>query len=51
MFREHKGYLPQIIAVHMDPGLEHKIREELSAVAKALNVAISVAQENKQLHI
>jgi len=51
IFREHKGYFPQIVAVHMDAGLEQKIREELAAVAKALNVAISVAQEGMQFHI
>jgi ribonuclease BN (tRNA processing enzyme) len=51
IFREHKGYLPQIVAVHMDAGLEQRIKEELAAVAKALNVAISVAQEGMQLHI
>jgi ribonuclease BN (tRNA processing enzyme) len=51
IFRQDKGYLPQIIAIHMDPVLEQKIREELSTVAKALDVPISIAQENMQLHI
>lgn len=51
IFRENKGYLPQIIAIHMNPLLEKKIREELSAVAKALDITISIAQENMQVHI
>ena len=49
--REQKGCLPQIVAIHMDPGLEQKIREELSNVADALNVPVSVAQENGQIII
>jgi ribonuclease BN (tRNA processing enzyme) len=51
ILKEQKGYLPQIIAIHMDPGLEQEIRKELSAVAQDLNVVISIAQEDMQLHI
>jgi ribonuclease BN (tRNA processing enzyme) len=51
IFREHKGYLPQIVTVHMDIGLEQQIKKELTAVAKALNVVISVAREGMQIHI
>jgi ribonuclease BN (tRNA processing enzyme) len=51
ILKDQKGYMPQIIAIHMDPGLEQEIRKELSAVAKALNVVISIAQEGIQLHI
>jgi ribonuclease BN (tRNA processing enzyme) len=51
IFKEHKSYLPQIVAVHMDIGLEQQIKKELTAVARGLNVVISVAQEGMQLRI
>lgn len=51
IFRELKGYLPQVIAVHMDAGLEEKIREEMALVAEALNISITIACEDMQLHI
>jgi hypothetical protein len=51
VFQEHKGYLPEVIAVHMDTGFEHKIREEVAAVAEALSITITMAQEGMQLHI
>jgi ribonuclease BN (tRNA processing enzyme) len=50
-FREIKGYLPQVIAVHMDTGLEQEIKEEISDVARALDISIVVAQEGMQIHI
>ena len=51
LFRECHGYLPEVVAVHMDAGLEPRIREELDALAEALNISITVAQEGMQLHI
>jgi ribonuclease BN (tRNA processing enzyme) len=51
IFQEHKGYLPQVIAVHMDTGFEQKIKEEVAAVAEALNISITMAQEGMQIHI
>ena len=51
IFQEHKGYLPQIIAIHMDTGFEDKIKEEIAAVAEVLNITITMAQEGMQLHI
>jgi ribonuclease BN (tRNA processing enzyme) len=50
-FRELKGYLPQIVAVHMDPVLEREIREELAVVAKALNTPITIAHEGMQINL
>lgn len=50
-FREQKGYLPQVIAVHMDSRLETEIREELAVTARELNIPIGIAQEGMQLHI
>lgn len=50
-FRECKGYLPEVIAIHMDTGLEQKIKEEIATVAKALDISITIAKEGMQLHI
>ncbi len=50
-FRDMKGYLPQVLAIHMDASFEPKIREELAAVAEKLGVPINVAQEDMLLAI
>ena len=50
-FRECKGYLPQVIAVHMDANLEPEIRQEIAAVAEKLDIPITVAHEGMQLSI
>ena len=50
-FRELKGYLPQVVAVHMSPGLESEIEGEIVAVAASLNNSISLAYEGMQLHL
>jgi ribonuclease BN (tRNA processing enzyme) len=45
-FKEINGYLPAILAVHMDAALEPVIRKELADVAAFLHVPITLAQEN-----
>ena len=50
-FREYKGYLPQIIIVHMDATSEQEIRNEIAMVAEALDTSITVAHEGMQLYI
>jgi ribonuclease BN (tRNA processing enzyme) len=50
-FRELKGYLPGVVAVHMNAGLEPQIRAELAGVAGALNAAITVAREGMQFQV
>jgi ribonuclease BN (tRNA processing enzyme) len=50
-FQEHRGYLPRVIAVHMDARLEPEIKEELAAVAQALNITITIAREGMQLYL
>lgn len=44
-FRSEKGYLPQIVAVHLNPTDEKDIVPELSAVAGELGCSISIAHE------
>jgi ribonuclease BN (tRNA processing enzyme) len=50
-FRELKGYLPEVLAIHMDAILEPEIRKELAVVAENLHVSITVAQEDMLLKI
>ncbi len=50
-FRELKGYLPQVVVVHINPGLEEEIRAEIATVAEDLNHPISVGYEGMQLRL
>lgn len=50
-FQKINGYLPDVIAVHMNPGLESEIEAELTAVAKELGNSISLAYEGRQLEL
>ncbi len=50
-FQQVKGYLPQVITVHMSPNLEKEIEAEIAAVAKALNNSITLAYEGMQLYL
>jgi len=50
-FRELKGYLPQVIAIHMDTSLETKTKEEIFAVAEKLDIPITVAHEGMRLKV
>ncbi len=50
-FREVKGYLPQVIVVHMNPDLEKEIEAEIAVVAQALNNPITLAYEGIQLQL
>ena len=50
-FLEIKGYLPPVIVVHMNPGLEKEIEAEIAAIASALNSPITLAYEGMKLHL
>lgn len=50
-FRDIKGYLPRVIAVHMNPALQEEIAAEIAAVAKALKAEISLASEGMLLYL
>jgi ribonuclease BN (tRNA processing enzyme) len=50
-FRQIKGYLPQVILVHMSPYFEKEIKSEASALAEELNSAITLAREGMRLHL
>ncbi|MFC1958981.1 MBL fold metallo-hydrolase [Chloroflexota bacterium] len=50
-FREVKGYLPQVVTVHMSPGLEEEIEAEIAVVAEELNNSISLGYEGMELNL
>ena len=51
IFQEIKGYLPQVVAVHMSPGLEEEIKAEIAVVAKSLNNPITLGYEGMELQL
>jgi len=51
VFQELKGYLPQVITVHMSPGLEDEIRTEIAAVGEELGCPIMVGYEGMQIDL
>lgn len=50
-FRELKGYLPAVLAIHMDPSLEHDIRMQLHDVEEHLHAVINMAHEEMCLAV
>ncbi len=50
-FRELKGYLPRVVAVHMSPDLEKEIAAEIGAVARELGGSISIGYEEMELKL
>ena len=50
-FRELKGYLPQVVVVHLNPGLEEETKAEITVVAEDLNHPLSVGYEGMQLRL
>ena len=50
-FQKLKGYLPRVVAIHMNPALEAEIGAELGVVAKELDCSITLAYEGMQLEL
>lgn len=50
-FRKVKGYLPQIVTVHMNPELQSEIETQLKDVAEALGTPITIAYEGMQFEL
>jgi ribonuclease BN (tRNA processing enzyme) len=48
-FRELKGYLPQVVIVHMNPELEEEIKAEIATLAHSLGHPITPAYEGMQI--
>jgi len=50
-FRELKGYLPDVVAVHMSPSIESEIAGQLATVAEELDASIVCAREGMEIDI
>jgi len=50
-FRQVKGYLPQVITVHMSPGLEKEIESEIADVARELNCPVTLGYEGMTVEL
>jgi ribonuclease BN (tRNA processing enzyme) len=50
-FRERKGYLPQVVVVHMCPAFEPQIRKELAEVSLELEHPFTIAHEGLRILI
>ncbi len=50
-FREQKGYIPDIVTVHMSPGLETEIKGQLDEIAGELGINITPGYEGMELEI
>jgi len=50
-FRAVKGYLPQVVAVHNNPGSEKDTESELAVVARDLSCDITLAYEGMQIKL
>ncbi len=50
-FRKIKGYLPQIILIHVNPLIENIIKAEIREVEKALKIKIRFGYEGMKLNI
>ena len=48
-FRRIKGYLPQVVAIHMSPQHEPETKREIRQVAKLLETSIGIAREGEEL--
>jgi len=50
-FRKLKGYLPEIVVVHMTPQLETEIAVEIAELASQLSASITLAHEGMQIQL
>jgi len=50
-FQKIKGYLPEVVLIHMNPSEEAEIKGEIAAVAKSLNSPITLAYKGMQIHL
>jgi ribonuclease BN (tRNA processing enzyme) len=50
-FRRLKGYLPQVVLVHMNPEEENDIADEIAAVARSLDTTIQLGYEGMKIHL
>jgi len=51
VFQKMKGYLPEVVTVHMNPPMDEEIKEEIAVVAEELGCPITVGYEGMKLHL
>ncbi len=50
-FRSTKGYLPQVVLIHLSPKFEAEIRDEIMGVSEELGITIKAASEGDTITI
>jgi ribonuclease BN (tRNA processing enzyme) len=50
-FKRQKGYLPRVIAGHMNPPYEQEVRAEVKHIAKKLGIEIMMAEADMRLSL
>jgi len=50
-FRKRKGYLPQVVLVHMNPRQEEEIETEIAQLSRELDISITLAYEGLMLQL
>lgn len=50
-FKELKGYLPDVVTVHMSPNLEEEIKAEIAVVAEEIGCTIMLGYEGMELNL
>jgi ribonuclease BN (tRNA processing enzyme) len=50
-FKEVRGHLPQVVAIHMTPDFEEEIAAGVAAVAQELDCSITIAREGMEISI
>jgi phosphoribosyl 1,2-cyclic phosphodiesterase len=50
-FKEVRGYLPRVVAIHMTPDFEEQIAAEVAAVAQELDCPIPLAYEGMEISL
>ena len=50
-FQERKGYLPQVVLIHLNPLNENEIASEIAVLENSLGVSIRLAHEEMQIRI
>ena len=50
-FHRAKGYLPQVVLIHLFPQFEEEIKEEAQKMARELGLSISIAHEGEKVVI
>jgi ribonuclease BN (tRNA processing enzyme) len=50
-FRKLKGYLPEVVLIHLSPDLEREIEVETNGLAEELKLSISIAREGMKVTI